>query len=193
MTRLEFLEQLNSGISSLPQNEVNERLMFYSEMIDDLIEEGLSEEEAVSKIGPVDEIISQITSELPISEVIKKKIAPTRRLRAWEIVLLILGSPLWISLLIAAFAVALSLYASIWAVIISLWACFASLIGCTLGALVGCIVFICNGNSLSGVAMLGIALACAGFSILLFFGCREVSNGIVMLTKRLFRRKKEVA
>ena len=48
MNKQEFLSQLRKGLAGLPQNDIEERLAFYGEMIDDRIEEGLSEEEAVS-------------------------------------------------------------------------------------------------------------------------------------------------
>ena len=43
MTKLDFLMQLHSKLEKLPQDELEERLNFYSEMIDDRMEEGLSE------------------------------------------------------------------------------------------------------------------------------------------------------
>ena len=43
MLKQEYLKQLKKSISSLPKAEINERVNFYSEMIDDLVEEGLSE------------------------------------------------------------------------------------------------------------------------------------------------------
>lgn len=51
MTKQEFLTQLEENLLGLPQNEIEERIIFYSEMIDDKIEEGYSEEDAVSKTG----------------------------------------------------------------------------------------------------------------------------------------------
>ena len=89
MTKQEFLVDLGLGLSCLPQEDAEERLSFYSEMIDDRIEEGLSEEEAVREMGAVDGIVSQIVAEVPLSKLVKKKIKPKRRLRAWEIVLLV--------------------------------------------------------------------------------------------------------
>ena len=81
MTKQEFLSKLRSGLVGLPQNEVEERLEFYSEMIDDRMEEGISEEEAISDIGNVDEIISRIISEIPLTKIVKEKITPNKNLR----------------------------------------------------------------------------------------------------------------
>ena len=51
MRKQEFLVQLRKGLSGLPQDEIEERLTFYEEMLDDRIEEGLSEEQAVLAVG----------------------------------------------------------------------------------------------------------------------------------------------
>ena len=185
MSKQEFLVKLRKGLSGLPQDEIEERLNFYSEMIDDCMEEGLSEENAVRKIGPVETIISQIIAEVPLAKLVKEKIAPKKKWSAWEIVLLILGSPIWFSLLIAAFAVVLSLYVSLWSVIGSLWAVFGSLVSCAFGCAVSGIVLICCVKGVSGFAMIGAGLICAGFSIFLLFGCKAITNGTVILTRKM--------
>ena len=74
-------------------------------MIDDRMEEGSTEEEVVSEIGNVDDIVSQIIADTPLVKLVKEKAKPNRMLKAWEIVLLVLGSPLWVSLLLAVIAV----------------------------------------------------------------------------------------
>ena len=53
MDKQEFLSKLRAKLFGLPQKELEERLSFYSEMIDDRIEEGLSEETAVKELGTV--------------------------------------------------------------------------------------------------------------------------------------------
>ena len=185
MSKKEFLAQLRKGLSGLPQDDIEERLTFYREMIEDRMEEGLSEEEAVLAVGSVDEIIAQIVADIPLTKIAKKRITPKRRLKALEIILLVLGSPIWFSVLIAAFAVILSLYVSLWSVIISLWAVFVSLIGCAFGGIAAGIVVVCSGNVLAGIAMIGAGIVCAGLSIFMFCGCKTATKGILILTKKL--------
>ena len=110
MHKQEFLDRLRDGLSGLPQNDIEERLTFYDEMIDDRMEEGLSEEEAITEIGSVDQIISNIIADSPKAEAIKENIKPNRPWKAWEIVLLILGAPLWIPLLIAVASIVFACY-----------------------------------------------------------------------------------
>lgn len=185
MRKQEFLAQLRKGLSGLPQDEIEERLTFYSEMIEDQVEEGFSEEEAISAVGSVDEIVAQVVAETPLAKIAKERMKSKRRINAGEIVLLALGSPIWISLGIAAFAVILSLYISLWAVIISLWAVFASLAVCSISGVLACVIFTVGGNGTSGIAMLAVGFVCAGLSIFMFYGCKAVTEGILMLTKKM--------
>lgn len=192
INKQEFLAKLKKGLSGLPQSDIDERLAFYEEMIDDRIEDGLSEEDAVNEIGDIDEIISQIISETPLTKIVKEKIKPKRTLRAWEIILLILGSPLWISLLAATFIVVLSIYLVLWSLILCLWSIEVSLWAYTLCGIVSGIVIIFNDNVFSGLALIGIALVCAGLSIFLFFGCKAATKGTLLLTKKITRGIKNI-
>ena len=185
MSKQEFLARLRKGLSGLPQEDIEERLGFYREMIEDQMEEGISEEEAVSAVGAVDEIIAQVVAETPIAKIAKERIKSKRRPSAGQIVLLALGSPLWLSLVIAAFAVIFSLYISLWAIIISFWAVFSSLIGCGFGGVIAGIIFAGSGNVLSGIAMLAAGMICAGLSVFMFYGCKAATKGCLILTKKL--------
>lgn len=184
MSKQEFLVQLRKGLSGLPREDIEERLTFYSEMIDDRMEEGLSEEEAVVAVGSAQEIVAQVVAEIPFAKIAKERIKSKRQLRVGEIVLLALGSPIWLSLGIVVFAVILSLYISLWAVIISLWAVFASFAACSIGGVVAGVVIACSGNALSGIAMLAAGIVCAGLSIFMFYGCKAATKGCLVLTKK---------
>lgn len=184
MTKINFLLSLHNKLSGLPQDDIEERLNFYSEMIEDRMEEGLLEEQAVAAIGSVDEIAAQILEEIPLAKVVKHKIKPKRQLKLWEIILLALGSPIWLSLGIAAVAVILSGYVSLWAVIISLWSVFVSLIACAVAGITAGIAVTIYESCLSGIAMISASIVCAGLSIFMFFGCMAATKGILLLTKK---------
>lgn len=197
MDKREFLGQLREGLSGLPPKDIEERLTFYSEMIEDGMEEGLSEAEAVAAVGSVQEIVAQVLADTPPVKAVKAE--SKRRLKTWEIVLLALGSPIWLSLGIAVFAVILSLYISLWAVVIALWAVFGALVGCAVGGVASGVGFVYSGNTLPGIAMLGAALVCAGFAIFMFLGCKAATKGAFLLAKKMvlgvkkcFRKKEEV-
>ena len=183
MNKQQFISELRERLTGLPDEELQERLDFYSEMIDDRIDEGLSEDAAVADIGSVDETVGRILAEIPLSTLVKDKITPKRRLKGWEIALIIIGSPIWVSLLVSAISIVFSLYASIWAVIVSLWAVFGSVAACSVVAAVG-VGLIIGGKALSGLALIGVGLLCAGLSIFLFFGCKAITDGVAGLTKK---------
>lgn len=185
MNKQEFLTQLRKGLAGLPQDDIEERLAFYNEMIEDRLEEGLSEMEAVAAVGSVPEIVAQVVADIPFTKIARERIRPKRRLSAGEITLLVLGSPIWLSLGIAAFAVILSLYVVLWSVIISLWSVFVSLAACALGGVMGCVMFTVSGNGVSGITVLAAGLVCAGLSIFMFYGCKAATKGTLILTKKI--------
>lgn len=141
------------------------------------MEEGLTEAEAIAGIGSVDKIVTQIVAETPITKLVREKVKPKRSLQAWEIILLVLGSPLWISLLIASFAVILSLYIVIWAVIVSLWAVDFACVVCAFGGLVAGNLLIWQHEVMQGGLLICGGFVLAGLSILLFFGCKALTKG----------------
>ena len=128
MNKAEFLDALRKALSGLPKDEAEQRIEFYAEMIDDRIEDGLSEEEAVMDIGNIDDIADQITADIPLGKIVKERIKPKKKLSGWNLTLIILGFPVWLPILAAVFAVVIAVYACIWAVDISLWAAFASVV-----------------------------------------------------------------
>lgn len=184
MNKQEFLDGLRKGLSGLPQADIEERLTFYGEMLDDRIEEGLSEEEAVAAAGSVNEIVRQTVADIPLAKIAKERIKPKRRLKAWEIVLLALGSPIWLSLGIAAAAVIFALYVTVWSVIASFWSVFASLAVCAAAGVPMCVVFVAGDSGAAGIAVLSAGIVCAGLSVFMFFGCLQATKGILFLTKK---------
>lgn len=184
MTKIHFLMSLQEQLTGLPRDEVEQRLNFYSEIIEDRMEDGLSEAQAVAVLGSIEEIVAQIIEQTPLVKIAKEKMRPKRRLKPWEIVLLALGSPLWLPLLVAVGAVVLAVYAAAWSVIISLWAAFGALIAGSLTGLVAGIALACLGHIPAGMTMLAAGMVCAGFSILMFHGCKAATKGILILTKK---------
>jgi len=184
MNKNKFILALREKLSGLPKEDVEERLYFYSEMIDDRMEDGLSEEEAVFAIGTVDEIAAQILADFPPAKPALQKGKGKKTIKAWEVVLIVLGSPIWLSLLIAAFAVIFTLYVVLWSVIVSLWAVFVSLIACALGGIAAGIGFALGNHVLTGIALFGAGMVCIGLAIFLFFGCMAAVKGTLMLSKK---------
>lgn len=182
MGKQEFLTRLREALSGLPQDEIAGRVSFYSEMIDDRVEEGLTEEAAIGEIESVEAIAAQALAEVPLPKLVKERVKPTRQLRWWEILLIILGFPVWFPLLTAAFFILLSVYVVLWSLLLSLWAVDLSLaVGCLGGLAAG---FLLPDRS-TGLLTISAAMILAGLSILLFFGCKAATKGTVLLTKQI--------
>ena len=185
MNKEQFLDELRRELSGLPQEDIEERIAFYEEMIADRMDEGMSEKEAVSGIGSVEEITRQIMSEIPLTKLVKEKVRPKRSLKAWEIVLLVLGSPVWIPLAIAAVAVLLSVYAVLWAVVICVYAVDFSFAAGTLAGVVGVFAYLKAGNPVGALFSLGTGIVCAGLAILMFFVSVWITKAVIKLGGRI--------
>ena len=81
----------------------------------------MAEEDAIESIGSVSCVADQIVDEITASRIIEKEQKSSRRLGSGAITLLILGFPLWFSLLLAGFIVVLSFYIVLWTFTICMW------------------------------------------------------------------------
>ena len=178
MTKKIFLKQLRKSLTKMSRAEKNERIAFYSEMIDDRVEEGLSEKDAISDIGSVDKVASDVLKEIKLAKEERKQAKSGAK-----IALLICGFPIWFPILVSAFAIVLSLYVSYVALLIALWTVPLSLVLSALGAVVLSInAFICA-DIIYGLLLLAAALLCAGLSIFTFSGVCFITRSFVPVTK----------
>ena len=185
MNKIEFLTVLRERLQGLPEEDINKSIDFYCEMIDDRVEDGMSEAEAVDALGNIEEIISQILSEVSLPKLVKEKVKPKRALKAWEIVLLVLGAPLWIPLLAAVILTVLAIYLSVWTVIISLYAVDLSIAVSGLACIGVAVALLFDGQFVPAGVVFGAGLVCMGLSILLLFAFNLVTKGILWVSKKV--------
>ena len=196
VTKNEFLDSLDKKLFRLSQVEREEQLAFYSEMIEDRMEEGATESEAVESIGSVELIAHRILGTAQAEHIAEKPGQEKRKLRTWEIVLLVAGSPVWVSLLIAAVAVVFSLVAAGVAVLVSLvavifslvvvaWSLVISFAATCLAGIVLAIFHWVKGNGYAGLAYLGTALFSVGVFIFSLVGSIAATKGTLRLTGKL--------
>ena len=107
MRKTEFLALLRQKLRQLPPKDVEETLEYYNEMIDDYVESGCSPDEAVAKMGSVDNIAAQILAGTQNFAFEGEKTGKEKK-SGLVIVLLILGFPVWFPLLAAAFSILIS-------------------------------------------------------------------------------------
>ena len=115
MTKADFLQLLERALAQLPEEERQANLEYYSELLDDMLEEGMTEAEATAKLGSPSQIAQSILQEVPLGKLVSTRMKPKSGWTPLAIVLAVVGSPVWVPLLLAGVAVVLALFVSIWA------------------------------------------------------------------------------
>ena len=187
MTKNEFLTELQSRLEGLFETDRNQSLDYYSEMIDDRMEDGLPEEEAVAAVGTPSELAEQILGEMPFAKLVKARVKNRRKMSGGEIALLIIGFPLWFPLLMAGLIILFAFYITFWAAIVSLWATELALGVSAVAGVVSLPFLLAEGSIWAGIAMFSGGLFAAGLSIFAWYGCIYATKGLWLLGKRMIR------
>ena len=187
MNKQEFLLALRGALSALPEADIRASVDYYAEIIDDRMEEGIPEAEAVASLGSVVAAAEQILLDMPLPKLVKARVKPKRKLRAWEIVLLAVGSPVWFPILLSLAVVIFAVYIVLWAVAVSLYAADIG-VGAGLAAgVAGAVLLFVMGHPASALALLSAGFVCGGLTIFGFFGCNAAAKGIWRLGKLMWR------
>ena len=185
MSRDAFIGELRHRMVGLPQDAVERTVEYYSELISDSMEDGLSEAEAVERLGSLDEIVASVVKETPLTQIVQTRVQETKKKGGsyWWIVLLILGAPLWLPLLIAVLAVLFALFVALWAVVISLWAAVLAVILAGIAAMAAGVFELIRFHVPQGLVLLGGGLVCLGLCALLYLLMKLLTVGTVKLCK----------
>ena len=160
MNKREFLRSLSGSLRGMSRRERAQSLEYYGEMIQDRMEEGLSEEEAVARLGSADEIARQILE----SNGPKEK--GSGRAPVWMIALIVLGSPVWLALLFAVLAVMLAAYIVAWSLIAALYAVLLGMAVCGPFGALCFVVEIARGNFARAALLLGAGCVLLGLALM---------------------------
>ena len=144
MKKTEFLSQLRQKLSLMPPRDIEKILEYYSEMIDDYIENGYSQDAAVAQMGSVNDVAAQILANAQ-NTVCGASYVQKQKKSALQITLLILGFPVWFPLLVTVFCLLLTaaiLIATLamvlpWSLVISFGASAVALLMATATILMG--------------------------------------------------------
>lgn len=183
MNKQEYLSAIRVRIPKMPTEDMERFIAYYSEMIDDRMEDGMTEEEAVATMDTPDEAVDQILEDTPLSKIVKQKIKPTHRLRAWEIVLIVLGSPVWVPLLLTAGILVLSMLVVVFSLLITFYAVVISAAVAGIAGVLAVVPFLMISNVPAAVFMLGCGFAGVGLAILFFVAVKPVTVGFWNLCK----------
>lgn len=194
MNKTEFLRELNHRLSGLDENDLGQRLAFYDEIIEDYKADGVPEEEAVARIGTVDEIVDQVMAEIPLTKLVAQRMKSAQREEQTQevlqnpktggtgkIVALILTFPLWFPFLIVLLALIFTFYVVLWALMISLFAVDVSLLcGGIIGFLSSVPLAMTQNTGLAALTT-GAGFLCVGLFMILLFLSLLATKGVVKL------------
>ena len=189
MNKQEYLASLRAALACLPESEIEESVAFYTEMIDDRVADGLTEEEATAQLDDPKTAARAIIADLPV--VPRTVVRTKQKNRALYWTLVILGSPLWLTLLLAAGMLVLAGLLTIWCLILGLWLLAAGLLaGGPLGIGV-CLWALAVGQPAYGVFELGSGLLCFGLGLFCLHGAVAASKTLMQVSRQWIAKAKE--
>lgn len=183
MNKEEYLSKLREELTEIAISNVEGRIEYYSEMIDDRIEDGMTEEEAVDSMESIESIVETSKLEKPVPVLVKEKVQKSREEAEKKghgvlwMILAIIGFPIWLPLLCVIGCILLTLYILLWTVVIVCYSVEFAFGVSALACLVVPFLLMFAGISLPSVIIcLGGALLFGGLTVLLW-------KPIVALTK----------
>ena len=192
MNKKEFYREIRSNLKDFRSEEVERIVEYYAEIIDEKIEEGVTEEEAIKSLGDLKSNLNVIKADLVIERSEEKK---SHGFRNSLIILGICSSPILIPIGISFFIVLFSLVFVLFVLLFSFAIAAISVLIGTCGLLIQLIV---EGNSIGLILMLlGGGLVGVSIFSLLSYGVFKFSKFSLNFLNKLFsniikRRSKKV-
>lgn len=197
MTKIQFLYELDEKLSKLSNEDRNTALEYYSEMIDDRIEDGMSESAAVAALGSIEDIYAETVSTIPLHRLIKLKLSNRKASGIWNTILKFFGFIVFgIPVIAVIFAVIVSLYAALWSVVASF---FAATVALAAGGIAGVGLFLPTvfiGAPVKGIFLLGAGMFSLGLVFPFFYFTKwsfklavMASRAILLLVKKTLAKK----
>ena len=180
MTKNAYLSELADRLRQLPQSEIDKSIAYYSEIIDDRMEEGCSEEEAVNGLEAPVTAAERILQDAPLGMLVRERIRPKQAVSGWIIALLVIGFPVWFPLLLAAAGIVFAMYVVVWSLVFAFFASTFAVGTASLAVLITAFV-----RAGEGAGLLGI-----GCFILMGLATWMAASGVVRLTAALIRSLK---
>lgn len=194
MRKNEFLQELKNRLNDMQPNDVEKTLSFYAESIEDRMEEGIPEEEAVAQLGSVDRIVREIRAEQSLPSMVISRVKESRertKNKGLWMALAVIGFPFWFPVLITMASLLFAGYITLWALIVSFAAIDVSLAAASVYWLVSAVAIGISESALVGIATAGIALCIAGGSLLLFPAVAALLKNSGRLTGKFYKNVKQ--
>ncbi|MDU4891997.1 MAG: DUF1700 domain-containing protein [Clostridium sp.] len=183
MSRVEFIEILNFELGVIKKIEREKFITYYEEIIDDYMENGFEEEEVIDKIGNPKIIAKNILSE---QDTVNIKV-PLTNSKVINMILLIIGFPLWGSLLFAGLMLILSGLILVWCIPFTTGVGALAFFAAGLYSIVATPFMMADVLSV-GVVQLGVGIGSIGVSFLLAMATMYLCKEFRFFTKELSSR-----
>lgn len=181
MTKLEYLKKLKRALRQVKTGERNKSLAYFSECIDDRMEDGVPEQDAVAELESVEAAAERIIAEAEASGQLKP------RRSVWEVALIVLGFPLWFPILLLIVILALTFYALAWVVLGVLFLLSVVLV---LGGAAGVfsLFALLGANPTAAFASLAVGLAGAGLGLALLVPLLYIAKAYIKVTSIIWNK-----
>lgn len=170
MNKSKFLKKLYRKLYFFGKDERQAIVDYYSEIIDDLIENGKSEESAISELDSPEVIASNYRKQRKTEWIDSGK-----KISAWFWVALIVGSPIWIGIIAAIIGIVVGISC----------ACIGVSVGFTVGGLVIAVY-----GLITIFTDFAFGLSTFGTGIFLFALGLLITIGIIWLLKKIIAKIK---
>lgn len=189
MNKAEFLNDLKCRLNFLSKEEREKTISYYREIIDDRIESGAGEEEAVAQMESTQMIAEKLMPEgSGVQRTASEKVFDwidtffTKHGYLFVLIVLILSFPLWSPIVVGVLTFVGIMFFLLFAMIV-------------LGAVssvvaLGIAVSFITQSLLSALSALGVSMFCAGFTILTTIGTFKLINKISNFFKRTYQSVK---
>lgn len=176
MTKEEFVTSLKISLEKERLSNIETYLTYYSEMIEDYIEDGFTEKQIFNKIGTIEEVVTTIKEEVGSTDNETSKTNPMITF------LLIIGAPLWGSILLTILLFLFSGLVLVWCgpLILGLFSFSGLLIGAI--SLMG-LTF--NTGLYYIVTQLGVGIFALGLGILFLCSTVFLTKHVGILSKKI--------
>lgn len=174
MDKTDFLVDLQKKLKRYGVKNANDYIDYYSEYLDDLIENGMSDYEAINKIGGLQKVLLEILSD-------ENVVIPQTSKRAMGLLFLSLGLPLW-------GPVVAGIYIIILAVIFAFGVSALAFVVSGLWLFLGSFVVIFKLGLLYAGFQFGMALILLGLAVICEQLFLAMGNGLFSSSRYIFRR-----
>lgn len=196
MSKEEFFQELERRLNKLPQTEIEKAKAYYTEIIYDRMEDGISETEAVKAIGDLDNVVKQIMVSQSLPNLMKVKAQKSCERASHKgpwIAAVICGAPIWVPLLFALALVLLAIYVTAWALVFSLYAVVFSLIIASIACVIAVGAAVFTGMTMPTIFFaIGTGLICGGLGVLLLGPINIMAKQILKAGKNCIKKIKEL-